>query len=170
MALPLRSNWSIPRASMSCKFMTVSEFVFHPRFENIFHFLFGKLFENPYTCWFHLFELFQTYSAKAHFRKPVCCCECIYDCLHTHTDARKYLYALENGMEFNNAIMCAPCFTPSCCCPIFDNVSKSYFDHGLWNKQNCLWGIGFFKGNGFFFANNSKCSSESQILSSTCNK
>lgn len=87
---------------------------------------------------------------------------------------RKYFYVWENSLEWNEPEACGfvcpigiPYVTgdnfagafqvcaipPNCCCPGSDNVSKVYFDRGMFDHQSCCWTIGFFGGAPKFHAN-----------------
>jgi hypothetical protein len=89
---------------------------------------------------------------------------------------RKYFYIWENSIEMNDPTSCSiwcpgipfitndnpiGCFEccvvpPNCCCPGADNISKTYFDRGMFDHQSCCWKIGFFSGVPEFFANEIK--------------
>ena len=69
---------------------------------------------------------------------------------------RKYYWVLENAYEVNYPIgfpylpFCPCRLPPNCMCPGMDSVSKTYFDRGIFDRQGCLFKIGFFAGPASF--------------------
>lgn len=63
---------------------------------------------------------------------------------------REYFYVLENSYEFNRPVAPMPCCAQSCCCPVYDCVSKSYYDKGIFDQQDSCWYFGCLKGEGSF--------------------
>jgi hypothetical protein len=37
-------------------------------------------------------------------------------------------------------------FPANCICPGTDNIVKTYYDRGVFDKQSCLWSVGWFGG------------------------
>ena len=42
---------------------------------------------------------------------------------------------------------------PNFCCPGADNITKMYFDRGMFDQQNCCWNMKFYSGTPLFYAN-----------------
>lgn len=81
------------------------------------------------------------------------CCDCC-----DGTRARKYAWVLENAYEQNHPlgfpyVPFFPCILPpNCVCMGIDNVSKTYFDRGVFDRQSCWFRSGCFAGPGSFKA------------------
>ena len=58
---------------------------------------------------------------------------------------RQYFWVLENSIEHNVPVGCY-FFPPNCICPGADDTRKHYFDRGLWDKQNCCFATGCYRG------------------------
>ena len=90
---------------------------------------------------------------------------------------RKYFYVWENALEWNEPSTCScmipfgiPYITgdnflgafklcavqPNACCQGADDITKVYFDRGMFDRQSCCWSIGFFSGAPKFHANEIK--------------
>lgn len=78
------------------------------------------------------------------------CCEC--NALTCADISRKYFYVLENAYESNFSFCC----TNNCLCPNVDNISKSYFDRGIYDQQSCARRIGCVRGTPVVHAGNGK--------------
>lgn len=83
-------------------------------------------------------------------------------CDHCNSDLqRKYLMIQENAIESNYPTSCAlpfGCFgecalPPNACCPGCDNVHHTFFDRGLFDRQNCYYRLGCISGDPLMFAN-----------------
>ena len=66
---------------------------------------------------------------------------------------RKYSWVLENAIEKNipRGFPYLPCpcdLKPNCCCIGVDNIDKTYFDRGIFDRQSCLFSSGFLAGPG----------------------
>ncbi len=89
---------------------------------------------------------------------------------------RRYFYVNENSIERNDPSSCScylpgipfitgnnpiGCFElcslpPNSCCPGHDHIVKTYFDRGIFDRQNFCWAIGFWAGEPSFYANEVK--------------
>mmetsp|Transcript_33405 Transcript_33405/g.34038 ORF Transcript_33405/g.34038 Transcript_33405/m.34038 type:complete len:237 (-) Transcript_33405:334-1044(-) len=75
---------------------------------------------------------------------------CLFSCdMYDMSKNRKYFWVLENGYEKNDPValqIACVVVPPNCCCPGFDNVSKTYFDRGIFDRQHPCFKTGCLNG------------------------
>ena len=95
----------------------------------------------------------------------ICCDPCNADL------QRQYFLITENAIQSNYPTACAiycpgiPCVTPfwQCCslppnsiCPGCDNVTHTFFDRGIFDRQSCCWTLGCLSGEPEMYPNEIK--------------